>query len=78
MSLEIDVIEKLIATQSAAFLVMGLFCFSLIKDRNQERGERRSAYKDVSNITSKYNEAMLKIQEAIMELKDAIQKKSQD
>jgi uncharacterized protein (UPF0147 family) len=74
--MEIELIDKVLATQGAAFLMLAVYTRSLYKDREQERKERREAWKAFSDLLESVNSTMLRTAEALQELKDAIQKKN--
>lgn len=80
--MDVDVIDKLLTTQSAAFVMLALYTRSLYKDRETERAERREAYKSKNEILEQNNKTMLKMAEVmdglidtVERLKDVVQEK---
>jgi hypothetical protein len=80
--MDVELIDKVLATQGAAFVMLALYTRSLYKDRESERSERREAYKSKNEMLEQNNKTMLRVAEVIdgliatvERLKDVVQEK---
>ena len=78
-------LDQFLWSQSAAFVVLAFYCYSLRKDRDKivaqkdieierERIERREAWAKNNEITEKYNQALTNTTVIMESFKDVLEK----